>query len=334
MDPDDQPHDRSRRALLRGIAGGAVAIGAAASRRTSGNQSAVQPLSTVPIIDTHIHLFDPTRPQGAPYTGPPGVPTEPALPPRYRRLATPIGVVGAVKIEASPWVEDNLWALEVAARDTIVVGVVGNLEPDKPDFGEMLGRYHKNPLFRGIRYGNLWGRDLTKQVGNPAFVEGVGLLAQADLVLDTANPRVNLLEAVVRLTERVPDLRVVIDHLPSLDPPAGELSRYDAALAELRQRPRVYVKLSAVIHRINGKVATDLPPYRDRLDRLVDTFGEDRIVFGSDWPNSDGVAPLDKVVTVVRDYFSGKPRAVAEKYFWKNSIAAYKWIRRESAQPQ
>ena len=63
------------------------------------------------------------------------------------------------------------------------------------------------------------------------------------------------------------------------------------------------------------------------------TFGEDRILFGSDWPNSDGVAPIDKIVGVVREYFATQPRAVAEKYFWKNSIAAYKWIRRDPSQP-
>src|SRR4051812_34832046 len=148
--------------------------------------SSGQPAASIPIIDTHIHLFDPTRPQGAPYSGPPGIPIEPALPARYRRLAAPLGIVGAIKIEASPWVEDNLWVLEVAERDPIIVGVVGNLEPDKPDFGEMLARYHKNALFRGIRYGNLWGRDITTQADNPAFVAGLELLAAADLVLDTA----------------------------------------------------------------------------------------------------------------------------------------------------
>ena len=62
------------------------------------------------------------------------------------------------------------------------------------------------------------------------------------------------------------------------------------------------MKLSAVIHRVNGQVVTGLAPsYRDRLDRLIDVFGEDRILFGSDWPNSDGVAPIDSVVGVVRD---------------------------------
>jgi predicted TIM-barrel fold metal-dependent hydrolase len=329
-----EPNDTRRRALLKGVAGvAAAAIGSAASHPSAAGQTAQAGAAAIPIIDTHIHLFDPTRPQGAPYSGPPGVPVEPALPARYRTLAAPLGILGAVKIEASPWVEDNLWVLEVAERDAIVVGVVGNLEPDRPDFGEMLGRYHKNPLFRGIRYGNLWGRDLTKMVAHPAFIDGVKLLAQADLVLDTANPRVDLLEAIVTLTDRVPDLRVVLDHLPSLDPTPENRSAYDTAIAELRKRPRIYVKLSAVIHRVNGRVATDLEPYRERLDRLVDAFGEDRILFGSDWPNSDGVAPLDKVVGVVRQYFANKPRAVAEKYFWKNSVAAYKWIRRDPSQP-
>jgi predicted TIM-barrel fold metal-dependent hydrolase len=255
------------------------------------------------------------------------------LPPRYRALAAPLGIVGAVKIEASPWVEDNLWVLQIAERDTIVVGVVGNLEPDKPDFAEMFARYHKNPLFRGIRYGNLWGRDITKQADNPAFIEGLKLVAQADLVLDTANPRVDLLEAIVKITDKVPALRVVLDHLPSLEPTPGNREAYDTALRELRKRPQVYVKLSAVIHRVNGQLSTALAPYRDRLDQLVELFGEDRILFGSDWPNSDGVAPLDKVVGVVREYFTSKPRAMAEKYFWKNSVAAYKWLKREPSQP-
>ncbi len=314
----------TRREVLTQLA----AIAGTAPLRVTPRQN-----SAIPIIDTHIHLFDPTRPQGAPYTGPPGVPVEPSLPPRYRKLAAPLGIVGAIKVEASPWVEDNLWVLEVAERDPIIVGVIGNLEPDKPDFAEMLDRYHKNRLFRGIRYGNLWGRDITKQAENPAFLDGLKRLQQADLVLDTANPRVELLQAVVTITDTIPDLRVVLDHLPSLEPTVENRNAYEAALDQLQQRSKVFVKLSAVIHRINGKVSTDLAPYRDRLEQLIDRFGEDRILFGSDWPNSDGVAPLDKVVGVVREFFQTKPREVAEKYFWKNSLAAYKWIKRDPSQP-
>ena len=316
----------NRRHFLTGVAATAVA----ALPRHAGAQGA-----PIPIIDTHIHLFDPNRPQGAPYSGPRAAGAAPiaAYPDRYRKLAMPLGAVGAIKVEASPWVEDNLWVLEVAEKDTIVVGVVGNLEPDRADFGEMLGRYHKNRLFRGIRYGNLWGRDITRAADSSAFIEGLRLLAQGDLVLDTANPRVDLLEAIVKITDKVPDLRVVLDHLPSLDPTPQTRRAYDAALAELGGRRQVFVKLSAVIHRVNGKIATDLAPYRDRLDQLIGIFGEDRIIFGSDWPNSDGVAPLDRVVGLVREYFTRQPRAIAEKYFWRNSVAAYKWIKREASQP-
>jgi L-fucono-1,5-lactonase len=333
---DDQPDLINRRAFLTGVgamAAATVVSGSALNLSSQTTPLPQQPGTAIPIIDTHIHLFDPTRPQGAPYSGPPGQPPQPALPPRYRALAAPLGIVGAVKIEASPWVEDNLWVLEVAERDNIVVGVVGNLEPDKPDFAEMLGRYHKNPLFRGIRYGNLWGRDITMQADNPAFIEGMKLVAKADLVLDTANPRVDLLESIVKITDKVPDLRVVLDHLPSLDPTPDNRQAYDVALRELQKRPQIFVKLSAVIHRVNGQVSTELTPYRDRLDHLVGIFGQDRILFGSDWPNSDGVAPIDKVVGVAREYFATQPRAVAEKYFWKNSVAAYKWVKRDPSQP-
>jgi len=287
----------------------------------------------IPIIDTHIHLYDPDRPQGAPYAGPPGVPRIAAYPERYRKLAVPLGVVGAIKVEASPWIEDNLWVLEVAQNDPIIVGVVGNLEPDKPEFPEYLERYHKNRLFRGIRYGNLWGRDITKQSANPDFISGLKRLAEADLVLDTANPRVPLLEAMVRISDAVPALRVVLDHLPALDPAEADRAAYDAALLELGKRPQIFVKLSEIIHRVNGQVSTDLGAYRARLDRLVGVFGQDRILFGSDWPNSDGVAPVDKVFAIAKEYFLSQPRAVAEKYFWRNSAAAYKWIRRDASQP-
>src|SRR5262245_62129547 len=315
----------SRRAFL---------IGTAAAAAMPWRSNAQAP--PVPIVDTHIHLFDPTRPQGAPYSGPPPAPGAApmaAYPDRYRNLASPLGVVAAIKIEASPWIEDNLWVLEVAERDPIIVGVVGNLEPDKPEFPEYLERYHKNPLFRGIRYGNLWGRDITKQSTNAAFLDGMKRLAAADLVLDTANPRVPLLEAMLRISDAAPTLRIVLDHLPALDPSDADRAAYDSALREIGKRPQIYVKLSEIIHRVNGQVSTDLAAYRARLDALMAVFGEDRILFGSDWPNSDGVAPVDKIFAIAKEYFSAKPRLVAEKYFWRNSIAVYKWIKRDPSQP-
>src|SRR5579862_4641745 len=70
----------------------------------------------VPVIDTHIHLFDTRRPQGVPWPDKNDpVLYQPALPERYRKIATPFGITGAIEVEASPWLEDNQWVLDLAA---------------------------------------------------------------------------------------------------------------------------------------------------------------------------------------------------------------------------
>ncbi|HWU53920.1 MAG TPA: amidohydrolase family protein, partial [Rhizomicrobium sp.] len=124
---------------------------------------------TIPIIDTHVHLFDPTRPQGAPYTGPRGQPPQMALPQNYRQQIPGTGIVGAVVVEASPWIEDNLWILERAASDPIFVGVVGHLDPSHPEFPAYLERFSKDPLWRGIRYARVWDTENGKQVLKPGM---------------------------------------------------------------------------------------------------------------------------------------------------------------------
>jgi predicted TIM-barrel fold metal-dependent hydrolase len=112
-------------------------------------------------------------------------------------------------------------------------------------------------------------------------------------------------------------------------------------LKEISQRKNIWTKLSEIVHPVRSAQPPPAPPvivrglaaHRDRLDLLMGTFGEDRVVFGSDWPNAVGVSEVPDTVALVREYFAGKSRAAAEKYFWKNSVAAYKWIKRAPNQP-
>jgi L-fuconolactonase len=285
---------------------------------------------SIPIIDTHIHLFDTARPQGVPWPDKKdAVLYQPALPGRYRKVTEGLGIVGAIEIECSPWLEDNQWVLDVAARDATIVGTIGDLEPGHPQFHTQLERFARNPLFRGIRYGNLWGRDLGKELEKPEFIGGLKALAEAGLALDTANPTSALVTDVVRLTDRVPHLRVVMDHMPELDPTTADLVN----LRELSKRPQVYVKVSGVLRRVAGRVPIDTDFYRGRLDAIWDIFGPDRLIYGSDWPNSDPLGTYPQVLKIVEEYFHAKGTAAAEKYFWRNSIAAYRWIKRDARQP-
>jgi L-fuconolactonase len=293
--------------------------------------------ATIPIIDTHMHLFDTGRPQGVPWPEKKDtILYRPALPGRYRKIAAPLGITGAIEVEASPVLEDNQWVLDQQAKDTIFVGTVGDLEPGKPDFRKHLERFHRNPLFLGIRYGNIWDRNLGKELSKSEFVADLKALASVGLELDTADPDPALISAVVLLTDKVPSLRVVIDHLPQLEPPTASaaLRAYQADLRELGKRPQVYVKISEVLRRVNGKVPLDLNFYRPRLDELWGIFGDDRLMYGSDWPNCDIWSPYSQMLSLVRQYVTAKGPAVAEKFFWKNSVAAYRWAKRAPNQPE
>ncbi|HXN34537.1 MAG TPA: amidohydrolase family protein [Opitutaceae bacterium] len=323
----------NRRTFLGAVAGGLIVAGKRA-RADEPLPAAAPATPPMPVIDTHIHLFDPFRPQGAPWPNPKiAVLYKTSLPSRYRPIGQPLGVVGAIEIECSSWLEDNQWVLDVAGKDDIMVGTVGHLVPGAPDFRANLERFHKNPLFRGIRYG--LGRHAGAEFDKPEFVADLKALADADLVLDTANPSVALLADVVRVSDRVPSLRVVVDHLPQMVPPAGgaDLASYNDSMKAFRDRPQIYVKVSEVLRRVEGdRIPTDTGFYRPRLDEIVDVFGYDRVLYGSDWPNGDQWLPVPVGFKIVQEYFNDKGRDAAEKYFWRNSVKCYKWVTRNASQ--
>ena len=316
-----------RRSFLSSVVAGAVAP-------TTDVLAELSP--SIQVIDSHIHLFDVSRPQGVPWPPKDSPIYKTALPDRYRKLAVRHGVVGAIEIECSPWPQDNQWVLDIAAKDSIIVGTIGDLEPGTPGFGKQLERLHRNPLFRGIRYGNIWDRDLGKAMLKPEFIEGIKRLAGAGLVLDTANPDPALIHAVVRVSDSVPNLTIVVDHLPELALPEEVKARKscEADLQLLGQRPQVYGKISGIVRRVDGRVPLDLNFYRDRLDRIWGTFGADRLMFGSDWPNSDQWAEYPDVFRLAQEFISTKDVASREKFYWKNSLKAYAWVKRDASQPE
>ncbi|HEY6491179.1 MAG: amidohydrolase family protein [Terracidiphilus sp.] len=294
---------------------------------TMGWATNARAATKAPVIDAHIHLFDTRRPGGVPWPEKTDSIYQPALPDRYAQIAEPFGIVGAIAVEASPLRSDNDWVLQLIAQNPVIVGFVGDLVPGSSSFAGDLETLHANPLFLGIRCGNLWNRDLSADVENRAFVDDLRRLASAGLEMDSANPDAKLIAAILRASEQVPELRIVIDHLPHavLPEAPGELQDYWAHLKSLSGNPHVFVKLSEIPVKVDGRVPTATSYYREKLDALWELFGEDRILFGSDWPNSDHIASYAETFGIVRDYVSAKGSTAKEKFFYKNSIAAYRW---------
>src|SRR5271167_2540132 len=264
------------------LAGAAAAATVAAWDGAHAQSASVD---NIPIIDAHIHLFDGARSLGAGYMGSPAYRaiSKTSLPSMYSPLARPAGIVGAIVVESSPLIDDNLWYLEECRDNPIMVGVSGNLDPGRPDFGQYVAHFHKDPLYRAIRSSRFYGADNGKVALKPDQVANLKLLAQADLALDTANPSMNLMQANVLLADAIPDLRIIMDHLPSFDPAPGGEQAYEAVVKEMAARPNIFVKLTEVYHPqvTDSVVVKEYEPLRARLELLFDLFGEDRVIFGT-----------------------------------------------------
>jgi L-fuconolactonase len=311
-----------------------IGLSGCAMLAAKGAAAAVDP--AIPIVDTHIHLFDTGRPGGVPWPEKSdSVLYKPAMPDRYERMAAPLGVVGAIAIEASPLASDNDWLLDVAAKSPLMVGAVGDLIPGSASYLKDLERLHANPLFLGIRYGNLWDRDLGIDKEKSGFIAGLKQLATYGLVLESANPNPALIAAIVDVADKVPDLRIVVDHLPHSPIPIDKSDRnkYVTDLQRLAKNPNVFIKLTEIPVTVNQKVSLDPEYYREHLDEIWNTLGEDHILFGSDWPNSDHVVGFSETLKLVQEYMSHKSATAREKFFWNNSIAAYRWHPRNPSQP-
>jgi L-fuconolactonase len=324
----------------RKFMGTAAMAGVAASGAVRA-VAAVTDAGAVPIIDSHIHLFDNRRPVFSGYMGSPSyrAMAKPSLPEMYEPMGRAAGIVGAIVVESSAFIDDNLWYLEVCRANPFMVGVSGSLDPGAPEFGRYVTHFHRDPLYRAIRASRFYTADGPGDTGKVTLkadnVANLKLLAQADLALDTANPTMNLMQANVQLADAIPNLRIIMDHLPRFDPAPEGQKAYEAVVKAMADRPNIVVKLTEVYHprETDGVIVKDYEKLRAKLEYMFELFGEDRVIFGTDYPESYGVATIAEEAGLVKQFFATKPRAVQEKYFWKNSARTYKWTKRAADQP-
>jgi L-fuconolactonase len=309
----------SRREFL--LRGGTFATATLAAARV-----AAEPLPALrDVIDTHTHFYDPHRAEGVPWP-PENDPLlhRTVLPAEHRRIAASKGVVGTVVVEASPWVEDNQWLLDLADRDPWILGVVGQLEPGQELFRQQLARFAAHPRFRGIRIG-VWRQD--HRLDDPALRSDLKRLIDADLTLDI-NCDHHRLDAVAQLAAALPDLRIIINHVANVridgtQPP----SDWTQAIRTVARQDNVYCKFSGLVEgtgRRGSEAPTDPAFYGPVRDVVWEAFGGDRLVYGSNWPVSAHFAPYEQVQSLARELLQSRGPEAVEAVFAGNPRRFYR----------
>lgn len=277
------------------------------------------------VIDTHIHLYDPRRPDGVPW--PPAddsVLYHPHLPAEYSQLAKAAGVTGVVIVEASDRLVDNDWVLNLVKDDPFYMALVGNIDPYAKDFAAHLNRLKQDPRFVGIRARRQGEIDYL----HPQVLANFQLLQDAGLSVDIlANGKgVVGVREVTALAQKMPRLRIVVDHVLGFDingkPPGAD---WLDAVKELAACPNVFCKVSGLYQRcVQQPAPADIDHYRTVLDPLWENFGQSRLIYGSNWPCTKKSGDYKSFVTLVHTYFAEKGQDAMEAYFWKNAATAYR----------
>ena len=278
------------------------------------------------IVDTHTHFYDPSRPQGVPWPSKDNdLLYRPVLPQHHRALAEPEGITGTIVVEASAWLDDNQWILDLAADDPWILGLVGHVDPGD-GFVERLSRFADHPLFLGIRLGGRWFEALHEGTVM-ADLEALGKRLLALDVLVSGEQ----LDGVAAVARIFPELRIVIDHIAHVPIDGGEPdAAWQERMARVAEASRnVFCKVSALAEQaVTQPAPADPAYYRPTLDALWRIFGEERVVFGTNWPVSDRAAPFATVVDVVRDYVEGLGPEAAAQYWHGNARRAYRFADR------
>jgi predicted TIM-barrel fold metal-dependent hydrolase len=308
----------SRRLFLGMSAASVVALGAGRDGSTAEGEA-------VPALDAHTHFYDPTRPEGVPWPGKDDrLLSRKVLPGEFKELTKKHHIRSTIVVEASPWLEDNQWLLDLAEREPFIVGVVGHLDPTGDAFARLFARFARAPLFRGIRINH---DVLRRGLDEKTFLTNLKRLVDQDRELDV-NGGPDLPADVARLHKLLPELRIVINHAANLriDGKAVPEAWYRGMQAAAGGK-RVYCKVSALVEgsgRTKGDAPADVEFYRPVLDALWELFGEDRLIYGSNWPVCEHSAPYARVHEIVRVYFEKRGATAAEKFFLRNALAAYR----------
>jgi len=291
------------------------------------------PDDALDIIDCHTHFYDPTRPEGIPWPDAKSSLYRTVLPKHLRELKQYRKVTGTVIVEASSRVEDNAWLLELAKDDPFIVGIVGNLTPGTDEFAGHLKQFAANRLFRGIRVQS----KLVNELLDAKKIDDFRLMVDLDLSLDV-NGGPDSPAIVARLAAALPKLRIIQNHIGNVaitvDTPSPE---WREAIVAAAKHPNVYCKISALVEgaaRNGRKPPTDLDFYRPYIDVVWNAFGDDRVIYGSNWPVSERATDYETLQRIIMEYAAEKGPEVTAKFCSLNAKAAYKWVERDGRLPK
>src|SRR5215469_16194254 len=278
-----------------------------------------------PIIDAHHHLWDP---DAASYPWMAGEAMRPIRRPftiaDVEAIASANGVGRTVVVQARPDLRESLGLLALAAGHDVVAGVVGWVDLTAPDVADQVERVRAAPggdRLVGIRPMAQFEPD-ERWLLRSDVARGLDAVTRAGLTFDLL-VTTRELPSAVEVVRSHPATTFVLDHIAKPPIASGDLRRWAAELAPLGELENVSCKVSGLVTEAAWE-SWSVDDLRPPIHTALQVFGEDRLIFGSDWPVCLLAASYERVLAAARACLSELTPAAREAVFGANARRAYR----------
>lgn len=271
-------------------------------------------------IDAHQHFwqFDPVKDGWI--TAEMAVLKRDFLPADLKPLLEQQGFDGCVAVQADQSEAETQFLIQLAQQNDWIKGVVGWVDLQADTIEARLEYYSQFTIVKGFRH-ILQGEAQRDLMLHPLFKKGMAALQQFGFTYDILIYP-DQLPFSKELVSQFPEQQFVVDHLAKPSIKDRKIHQWKHDLKELARYENVYCKLSGLITEAdwNSWKKEDLIPY---IDAVVEAFGVDRLLFGSDWPVCLVAASYGQTCHIMKDYFSSFTKQEQEKFFGGNAIQFY-----------
>ena len=242
----------------------------------------------------------------------------------YRELADRLSIAATPVVEAidHPDVDLNASIFDQAKNSDLICGYVARENLSDPEFAERYEEWKATGYLNGFRVRR---EELTGYLGDELARENITRLAKDGMVVDLLITLDQHPDALTLATD-YPDLKIVINHAYGARMTDGQISdEWKKAVSETSQHPNVHMKISSILNfaGVAKPAPNDLAHYREILDHCYDSFGEDRVIFGTNWGVCTHWGSVDDVVRIVEEFLAPKGEVITRKAMRDNAMRVY-----------
>jgi L-fuconolactonase len=272
-------------------------------------------------IDAHQHFWDIGRLNYS------WMPSEPS---RLRRNYLPADLQplleahrfdGSVVVQAHQSLDEARWLLQLAEENDFIKGVVAWVDLTDPQVGKSLDDLQQHPHFKGVRH-LVHDEPDPRWLLRPDVLCGLAELDRRGIPFDLLLRPMHL-GVVQVLAEKLPNLRMVIDHIAKPSISTGEFDFWARGMEAVFPIPNLYCKLSGMITEASWSSwsASDLHPY---VNFLMQGFGAGRLMFGSDWPVCLLAGTWKEVLAACTQAMGPQPMELREQILGETAVSFYR----------